>query len=450
MRIAALSAVATAVASSSSSSLQPELHAPATSSLTLLTEPHELHLSRMYVSEGNSTDCGVDSMQRHANGTETMAPLHHEFREPPPMPASIDALIRDSAAELDEDGPMMIAHISSKPAFTYIPHARATFKEHLVGTFGVLAAWGQPVDVRRCGLVHTAYSGDLFQFYVYDAGNETDRGVVRSVVGEEAERLTWLFGTVQRGALLRLADVMSGALERAGEMGADPEAATRVRHRLGGEINVTNSEIAKMIIVTLADYLEQMVEVNGWRDHHQVDAPLRLYPGDGRPAIAMHWISRMCLAVRDHLDAIPPIFGRCTRTISHAEEVGARDAYWKVVTDEDTLLEAEQLALLAEAARRNPFVGEPLLLLAQLHFRNGRHALAAEACAAALERFYDMATAWDKRRSYANWVGFARMLYLRATRMARGLPSLPFNEALPRTSGGLQLTSIEDIAAEMP
>ena len=68
--------------------------------------------------------------------------------------------------------------------------------------------------------------------------------------------------------------------------------------RLHGHVNVSTAVAAKILVVTLADYLEQMVEVNGWRDHHQVFLPLSLYPGDGKPALALYWISRMCRAVR--------------------------------------------------------------------------------------------------------------------------------------------------------
>ena len=88
--------------------------------------------------------------------------------------------------------------------------------------------------------------------------------------------------------------------------------------------------------------------------------------------------------------------------------------------------------------------------MAQLHFRNGRHELAVAACTEALSRLYTMATAWDKRRAYSSWVGFARLLHLRASRSAKGLPSLPINDALPPTSGGLKLVSIKQIAAELP
>ena len=373
---------------------------------------------------------------------------------PLPMPASIAALIREAWSELDADGEEMVDVLSRGKLvspLSFFAHARSTFKEHLIGTFGLLAAWGQPKDVRRAGLFHTAYSGDLFQFYVFDASSSADRSELRGIIGTEAESLVHMFGTVHRGQLVGLSDAINdtaGAAPPA--MSGAPDDATLVADRLLGERRVSNREASKLMVVTIADYLEQMVEVNGWRDHHQVEMPEALYPGDGKPALALHWMSHVCLAVRGQLEVVPPIFDGCTRLISLDDERAARDAYWRVVQREADLSEAEQLALLDEAAAKNPFVGEVHLMAAQLHFRAGRHALAAEACARALERFYALATAWDKRRSFGSWVGYARVLYLRATRLSRGLSSLPYNEELPPTSGGLKMVGIRGLVDDLP
>jgi len=367
------------------------------------------------------------------------------------MPRAVSALIREAWNEVDASGNEIVAGLITVDLFDFFSHARSTFKDHLLGTFGILSAWGQPTDVCRCGLFHTAYSGDLFQFYVFDAGNDTERGMLRAIIGDSAEHLTWLFGTTHRGALLGLSNVMNRTTQAPPmPMSVAPEDKTVVHHRLHGTVSITNREIAKVIIVTLADYLEQMVEVNGWRDHHQVDSPTALYPGDGKPALALYWISQMCRAVRPHLEVVPAIFDGCSAVITHEAEAKARDKYWHVVLHEVELTDEEQLSLLAEAVSLNPFVGEPYLLTAQLHFRRGDHALAKVACAIALDRFYSMATAWDKRRSFGAWVAFARVLYVRAARAGRGLPSLPSNDNLPPTSTGLKLVSIDAVVSEMP
>lgn len=377
-------------------------------------------------------------------------PPHHAAM--PPMPARVRALVHSDWAALDPEGPHLIESVSRLGELGDFAHARDTFAAHLSYTFGMLAAWGQPKEVCRAGLFHTAYSGDLFQFYVWDAAAAEQRAELHAIVGGESEYLTWLFGTVRRGRLLGLADVMRGAappVPLPDPIAGGGEGEVEVPHRLQGTINVTHSEVAKLMVITLADYLEQMVEVNGWRDHHQVEAPVSLYPGDGRPALALHWISAICRAIRPHLAAVPPVFDGCTATISRENETAARDAYWRVVMEEEDLSEAEQLALLADAVERNHFVGEPHLMLAQIHYRRGDYAPAAEHAALALDRFYALSTAWDKRRSFPAWVGFARLLALRAHRRQGGLSSLPISEHLPPTSAGLPLVSVRQVAREM-
>ena len=51
------------------------------------------------------------------------------------------------------------------------------------------------------GLVHTAYSGDLFSFFAFDAALASERARLAALIGEEAEPLVHLFGTVARHGL---------------------------------------------------------------------------------------------------------------------------------------------------------------------------------------------------------------------------------------------------------
>ena len=74
-----------------------------------------------------------------------------------PMPERIAALVNEQWGDLDPDAPRIIAALSGKKPFMEFAHARSTFRDHLVGTFGTLGVWGQPEDVRRAGLFHTAY-----------------------------------------------------------------------------------------------------------------------------------------------------------------------------------------------------------------------------------------------------------------------------------------------------
>ena len=147
---------------------------------------------------------------------------------------------------------------------------------------------------------------------------------------------------------------------------------------------------------------------------------------------------------------IPPIFGHCTEVVPFADELAARDAYWEAVLGEAALGEVAQADLLRAAIAKNPFIAEPHLLLAQIHFRNGRYAATVEHCTAGLRKLYALGTAWDKRRPYAAWVGFGRLLHVRAKRKASGLTSLPDRPDLPPTSGGLTLAAVTEIVKAMP
>lgn len=364
-----------------------------------------------------------------------------------PVPPRIFSILTERWDELDDGASEMLAAMRARPAFAQFSHARDVFSKHLLGTFATLGAWGQPRDVMRAGLWHTSYSGDLFQFTYWDAAQAADRAELRSLVGAEAEELIFTFGTVHRATILGLGDVMNTTLLAApGELDADADNLS-FRNRLLGPVELTSAMVAKVVVVTLADYLDQMATVNGWRDHHQQLEPEALFPGQDPPAIALHWITRMCKAVRGSLEVIPEAFDNCTATLSHTDEVAARDAYWQATLEEKTLGWERQLELYAAAAALNPFVGEPHLMLAQLHFRKRQYAETAEHAKAALERFFVLGTAWDKRRQFAAWIAFARMLLMRANRLGDGLPDMPYDLG-SRSSGGMNLVPIRDMIAD--
>ncbi|CAB9524377.1 unknown protein [Seminavis robusta] len=353
----------------------------------------------------------------------------------PPMPSAIRALLYQDYDPED----VKILDQFKMGATVEFAHGRGTFHSHLEGTYGILHAWGQPRAVCRAGMTHSVYSGDLFQFFLWDAARQQDRETLQSMIGSEAEGLTYLFGTINRAEL--------GGLEKA--MDADQSMAPLsqstipVKSRLEGTTTISPEEAANILIITVADYLDQMVDTNGWRDHHQVEMMDCLYPGDGRPAVALHWFSKVCRAIRSNLAVIPPVFNHCTAVLSKQDEVQARDAYWYVTLHETSLSMEEQIAHLEKAVRLNPFVGEPHLLLAQLYIRQQKYALAVREGRKALTKMYALASAWDKRRTYAQWVGFARMTLLRASRLEQCLPHLPIT---PEAHG---LVSLHQVVAEL-
>ncbi len=366
------------------------------------------------------------------------------------MPPKIRAMLHEDWDTLDPKGSLMIAAISKLDGAVEFAHARSTFYDHLKGTFSLLSIWNQPEVVRRTGLVHTAYSGDLFQFYLFDSNDSGERAIVRDLLGEEAEALTYLFGTVDRGKLCHFKDVV----ERTRESATVLSGNQTVEQRGVGKLQVTPNEAANLLMVSIADYMEQMVDTNGWKDHHQEeDGGEHLYPGDGRPGLGFYWFSSICNAIRGSLDVTPHIFNHCETIISYESEKRARDSYWKVISEENTLHEDDQMALLKSCITNNEFVAEPHIMLSQIYFRRGNYFDAATQAQMALIKFYTLGTAWDKRRDYGHWVGFGRSLLLRSNRkMEEKICSFPCtdpHDPLYTNHNGLKLTDLQHLVSEM-
>lgn len=332
----------------------------------------------------------------------------------PKMPERVRASIYRDWEPRDPGATEAIRKLRRSPAFVEFPHARDTFANHLESTYAILQAWDQPSRVCRAGLVHTAYSGDLFSFFAYDAKLSSERARLADLIGEEAEPLVHLFGTIARHEFVGLGKMMENRTTDA----ATPltNELVRARSRLGPDVELEPSVVAELVVVTIADYVDQTLDVNGWRDHHMVDPiDTPLFPGDMRPSACLYWIAAACKAVREHLVIVPPVFDGCTASFTYEDEEQARELYWAVVQNRTDLGgDAGAGAMLAEAAALNPHVGEVDALAAQLHFRNGRYLSAKRLAASALRKLYAMGGTWDKRLSYEAWVGFCRLLIVRA------------------------------------
>ena len=335
------------------------------------------------------------------------------------MPPKIESIIHSDWAALEPDGEEQfhkeMTYLRRKE-FNEFAHARDVFSEHLIGTYSILSAWGLPKEITRVGLFHTVYGGDLFMFQYFNPNDEPDRAELRDIIGRESEHLTYLFGTMDRS-------VVNDTIFTQGIL--DNTSLRKIRTS-GGIVQkkISVEDQAAVMIVTIADYLDQMVSVNGWRDVHQSENPLKLYPGDGKPEIAFFWFSSVCKVIAPYLSVIPPIFNHCTETITREDEVRARDKYWVAINEEGK----DQEKLLQEAAKLNPFIAEPHVQLAQLYFRECRYNEAKMECEMALERFYTLASCWDKRIPFRQWVAITRILHLRASRKEVGLKSMPFTD----------------------
>lgn len=79
------------------------------------------------------------------------------------------------------------------------PHSNADLLEHLVGVAALLASWGARAALCRAGLFHSIYGTTA---YAAACLPPTQRDALRERIGDEAERLTYLFCAMDRKSFL--------------------------------------------------------------------------------------------------------------------------------------------------------------------------------------------------------------------------------------------------------
>lgn len=322
------------------------------------------------------------------------------------LPSHVLDLLRHEHDRIEPRLDEMLA-VMGRQGAREIWHKHGTFHDHLLGVWRILAAWGQPADVCRLGLMHSVYSNSFVRMKVFDAEHAAGRDAVRQLIGE-AERLVYLFCEIRREELLPFGDL------------AVPDDGIRVGlHGGEGAVQLSRRDLGIFLVVTMADYAEQFF---GWqdrlfglpeRDGARLGGPHALWPGDNRPGLWMNVNAK--LGIRAALcgtSPLPPVFARCTATLERDAENEARDLYWQVVSDvalQDADPERAESSL-RRASELNPFVAEPHVLRAQLCVTQQRWDEAEAAARAALALQAQWATAWDKRLAWEAWVAWTRVL----------------------------------------
>lgn len=111
------------------------------------------------------------------------------------------------------------------------------FLSHLIGTRRLLVAWDASPALCDAGLFHSVYGTEYFE-----PARRPERDSVAAVIGSSAERLAWLWCSIQRATL-------------------DPAAGT-VRLRTTDDIEpLTNTEIADIATLWSADTVEQVARM---------------------------------------------------------------------------------------------------------------------------------------------------------------------------------------------
>lgn len=120
-----------------------------------------------------------------------------------------------------------------------LAHSDADLLAHLQGVHDLLRAWGSRPELCDAGLFHSAYGTEIFPT---GAVPTELRPVVRDLVGEEAETLVHLFGTVSR------ASIFDAAFEGAPFL---------LETRTGDQVGLTDRQYADLAVLTVANWLEQ-------------------------------------------------------------------------------------------------------------------------------------------------------------------------------------------------
>ncbi|KAG6470006.1 uncharacterized protein LOC122032621 [Zingiber officinale] len=357
-------------------------------------------------------------------------------------------------------------------------HKHSTFLAHLTDVYRALKIWCAPDPVARCGLFHSAYSNSYVNLAIFDpnTGRDEVRSLIGApaerlvhlfcIVPRQLlihDRLLFHYSDAELADHLLLADE---SLRRAREEGAFdsaepwraklrallPAEGIRTEHiKTGDAVPLSRRVAAAFLLMTMVDFADQLFDFqdklfdnDDGRLTFRGNSRTALWPGEGKPGLWLNSISRMgvlySLIVREEeiyaeerkrssaasasyqsgaerdedLELItPPVFDNCTRILDAKDQAEARDLYWEAVCSSGK--EQQRAAkLLAESCEKNPFVGEPHLVLAQVYLAMARFEEAEREAEKGLKLLLEWGSSWDKRMSWEGWVAWGRVLLMKA------------------------------------
>ncbi|CAA0816741.1 Unknown protein [Striga hermonthica] len=335
-------------------------------------------------------------------------------------------------------------------------HKHGSFLDHLLGVHRILTMWNAPSPVRLCGLFHSAYSNSYVNLAIFPP-SKNGREIVLSHVGPAAESLIHLFCVVPRQHLIHdlimsrysddaeLVRHLSGIDDswRAKVQSVCPAEGVKVKHiRTGEDVVVPRRVVAVFLLLTMADFSDQLFgfqdvlfdNADGRLDFSGNNAGTCLWPGEGKPGLWLNYVSRMGaiyrLIVREEEMAtannstctddlpdlelvIPPVFNWCKAVVESGDQVKARDLYWEAVCG-GRAGQVEEEEKLLESVEKNPFVGEPLLVLGQMYLGKGDFEAGEKAVRRGLRLMLEWGSPWDKRMTWQGWVAWGRVLLNKA------------------------------------
>jgi hypothetical protein len=128
-----------------------------------------------------------------------------------------------------------------------VPHSKTPFLAHLIGVYTDLKEWGAPEHLCLAGLFHSIYGTQAFQGFKLPI---EERGTIRGLIGERAERLAYVNCALTRDSLD--SSVAAGGSPRLWDRFTD------------APLEVTDEEFTELITLHLCDRLEQVGRTQNW------------------------------------------------------------------------------------------------------------------------------------------------------------------------------------------
>ncbi|KAF8104642.1 hypothetical protein N665_0170s0018 [Sinapis alba] len=240
--------------------------------------------------------------------------------------------------------------------------------DHLIDIYKILKLWKALESVSLCGLFHSAYSNSYVNLAIFHPS--TGRDVVHEHVGEAAESLIHLLG------------------------GFDGRGS-------GGRRFVA---FMKLILDKELDHQRKIVSF--WLSCFR-EMTLEVPPDT--------WLYTL-ISSRKY-GALEFIGTHVMEQVLDAkEQIEARDMYWEAVSSDaskEGYLERAEERLLG-CIEKNPFVGEPHVLLSQVYLGKKMFVEAEREAERGLLLLLQWGSPWNKRMSWEGWIAWVRVLLMKS------------------------------------
>ena len=163
----------------------------------------------------------------------------------------METILKEDWNVLDETLEHSITQLKSRGAHRCW-HKHSTFLEHLLNTHNILQLWKVPQTSARMGLFHSAYSNSYVNLALLNPNNITERQLLQSWIGTDAEELVYLFCSIDRQALV------VETLLKQGSIPTEGVTVPHLRHQ-GEEVHLSYETLRQLIVFTMADISDQYV-----------------------------------------------------------------------------------------------------------------------------------------------------------------------------------------------